>query len=273
MTAIIWSFSYLSFLGSYIYATNIIYFYSYFFLSLQQTVYSKLVVEISAVLRYVYGCSTLNIHSFCSSNICSKVKFFICYMFSHSFAVKKVAGNPTTSFLLEFLSVSSYLACIAVFYKAPRLVLFLSFQQGFCCLSFYSQKLVAFFPFFFYLIVEKKENSNTCIVRLQSHRRITAANPVASKVPFTKTIFPENFYISFQHVYTQTLFLASGKKDVLFTQFQVGTVKYAVTYNPYRIYFDMKRIHVRYILYCTVEYIKVCSIALPVPLCQNQFAI
>jgi hypothetical protein len=105
-------------------------------------------VEISAVLRYVYGSSTLNIHSFCSSNICSKVKFFICYMFSHSFAVKKVAGNPTTSFLLEFLSVSSYLACIAVFYKALRLVLFLSFQLGFCCLSFYSQKLVAFFSFF-----------------------------------------------------------------------------------------------------------------------------
>jgi hypothetical protein len=85
-------------------------------------------------------------------------------MFSHSFAEKKVAGNPTTSFLLEFLSVSSYLACIAVFYKALRLVLFLSFQLGFCCLSFYSQKLVAFFSFFsFTYIVEKKENSNTCI--------------------------------------------------------------------------------------------------------------
>ena len=131
-------------------------------------------------------------------------------MRSHLFKGKRGCRKLYFELLLEFLSVSSYLACIAVFYKALRLVLFLSFQLGFCCLSFYSQKLVAFFSFFsFTYIVEKKENSNTCIVRLQSHRRITAANPNASKVSYTKRIIPWKFlYFISTRVY---LDFVSGK--------------------------------------------------------------
>ncbi len=121
-------------------------------------------------------------------------------MRSHLLKENEIAGNPISNFLFGFFgNVLSGLyrgilqgtqaRAIPIFSAGLLLSEFL-FTETCCPFSFFSFKY----------IVEKKENSNTCIVRLQSHRRITSANPVASKVPFTKTIFPESFYISFQHV-------------------------------------------------------------------------